>query len=83
MDYKIITSTEIKPPVLILNGKVAITHFESDNRQLFETEEGSFVYKKDKEELVNINTDIYTKLLLKLNTFMDDIKYKTLNKARL
>lgn len=83
MDYKISTSTGIKPPVLTLNGKIAITHFESDNRQLFETEEGSFVYKKDKEELVNVNTDTYTKLLLKLNTFMDTIEYKTLHKARL
>ena len=83
MDYKIITSTGDKPPVLTLNGKIAITHFESDNRQLFETEEGSFVYKKDKQELNKLNLDTYTALLIKLNRFIENLEYETLNKQRL
>lgn len=81
MECNIITSTGIKPPVLTLNGNVAITHFESDNRQLFETEEGSFVYKKDTQEIHRLSLDSYTKLLNKLNTFIDDIKFVRTNKT--
>ena len=33
--------------VIMLNNKVAHCHFMSETRQLFETEEGSYIYKMD------------------------------------
>lgn len=74
MDYTIFTNIGVNAPILLVNSKVAITHFESDTRQLFETEEGSFIYFKDDKKLHKIGTEEYTKVLLKCITFID---YKT------
>ena len=74
MDWNLFTDIGVNAPILLLNSKVAITHFESDTRQLFETEEGSFIYFKDDKKLHKIGTEEYTKALLKCLTFID---YKT------
>lgn len=59
----------------MLNNKVAHTHLNSNTRQLFETEEGSFIYYKDEEKLHKIDTDKYTHLLLKLQRYEDTNTY--------
>lgn len=74
MDYNLFTDIGVNAPILLINSKVAVTHFESDTRQLFETEEGSFIYFKDEKKLHKIETEVYTKVLLKCITFLD---YKT------
>ena len=71
MEYTIITGTGVNPPVLTLNGQIALTHFNSLTRQLFETSEGSFVYMKDTQTLITLTLDSYTSLLLKLNNFIN------------
>ena len=83
MDYNIITGTGVNAPVLTLNGKIAITHFQGKTRQLFETEEGSFVYKQDEQELHKLTLDSYTALLIKLNTAVENMEYELTHKARL
>lgn len=82
IDNSIITNIGVNPSILVLNHKVAITHFESDTRQLFETEEGSYVYFKEDEKLHKLETDSYTKLLLKLTTYIDNRDYDIFNKAK-
>jgi hypothetical protein len=53
--------------VIMCNDLVAHSHFVSDTRQLFETEEGSFVYKMDEKVVCKLKDDTsYTRLLLKL-----------------
>lgn len=82
-DYKVVVSTDVNPSVLLLNGEVAITHFESDTRQLFETKDGSYIYFKDEKKLHSITLDAYFKALMKVVTYVD---YKTIvefNKALL
>ena len=82
-DYKVVVSTDVNPPVLLLNGEVAITHFESDTRQLFETKDGSYIYFKDEKKLHSMTLDAYFKALMKVVTYVD---YKTIvefNKALL
>mgnify|MGYP003432044283 CR=1 FL=1 len=82
-DYKVVVSTDVNPSVLLLNGEVAITHFESDTRQLFETEDGSYIYFKDERKLYSMTLDAYFKALMKVVTYVD---YKTIvefNKALL
>lgn len=74
MEYNLVTNIGVNAPILMLNSNIAITHFESDTRQLFETEEGSFIYFKDDKKLHKIGTEEYTKVLLKCITFID---YKT------
>ena len=74
MEYSIFTNIGVNAPILLLNSKPAITHFESDTRQLFETEEGSFIYFKEEQKLHKIDTEAYTKVLLKCITFTDYIK---------
>jgi len=60
--------------VLLLNNKVVITHFESKTRQLFEVEDlGSFVYYKDEQKLHKLTLDSYSRLLIKLNNFLEEI----------
>ena len=82
-DYKVVVSTDVNPSVLLLNGEVAITHFESDTRQLFETKQGSYIYFKDERKLHSMTLDAYFKALMKVVTYVD---YKTIvefNKALL
>lgn len=82
-DYKVVVSTDVNPSVLLLNGEVAITHFESDTRQLFETKDGSYIYFKDEKKLHSMTLDAYFKALMKVVTYVD---YKTIvefNKALL
>ena len=74
--WELTVSTGDNPPVLLLNSKVAITHFESLTRQLFETEEGSFIYQKDTQVLAKIDTEKYTKLLLKVFSVQEAIEEK-------
>ena len=74
-DYKIVVSTDVNPSVLLLNGEVAITHFESDTRQLFETKDGSYIYFKDEKKLHSMTLDAYFKALMKVVTYVD---YKTI-----
>ena len=74
-DYKVVVSTDVNPSVLLLNGEVAITHFESDTRQLFETEKGSYIYFKDERKLHSMTLDAYFKALMKVVTYVD---YKTI-----
>jgi hypothetical protein len=53
--------------VIMCNNLVAHSHFVSDTRQLFETEEGSFVYKMDENLIYRLKSnESYTRLLLKL-----------------
>lgn len=53
--------------VIMCNNLVAHSHFVSDTRQLFETEEGSFVYKMDEQLIYKLkDSTSYTRLLLKL-----------------
>lgn len=55
--------------IVTVNGKLAVTHFISKTRQLFETEEGSFVYKMDEKLVYKLKDDTsYTRLLLKILT---------------
>lgn len=82
-EYTIIVSTDVNPSVLLLNNEVAITHFESDTRQLFETKDGSYIYFKDERKLHSMTLDAYFKALMKVVTYVD---YKTIvefNKALL
>lgn len=72
--WHIQTNIGINPPILLLDTKITITHFECDTRQLFETEEGSFVYYKDVQRLYKIKLEVYNRLLIKCTTFME---YKT------
>lgn len=81
MEYKIFTDIGKDPPIILLNSKVAITHFNSDTRQLFETEDGSFIYFKDEEKLHRVTTDCYTKALIKLTVFVDNRIYEQQSKA--
>lgn len=58
--------------VVFANNKLAHTHFVSETRQLFETEEGSFVYKMDEKKVYKLKDDLsYTRLLLKLLTVVE------------
>jgi hypothetical protein len=53
--------------VIEANGFLAHTHFSSKTRQLFETEEGSFVYKMDEKLIYRLkDPNSYIFLLLKL-----------------
>jgi len=81
MDYKLFTNIGVNAPILLVNSKVVITHFESDTRQLFETEEGSFIYFKDDKKLHKIDTEEYNKVLLKCITFTDYITAEEANKS--
>ena len=64
--------------VIQANGFIAHTHFISDTRQLFETEEGSFVYKMDEQLIYKLkSTESYTQLLLKLLKLEEMQIYKT------
>ena len=69
MDWNLFTDIGVNAPILLLNSNPAITHFESDTRQLFETEEGSFIYFKDEQKLHKIEQASYDKALLKCITF--------------
>jgi len=73
MDWELFTDIGVNAPILLLNSKPAITHFESDTRQLFETEEGSFIYFKDDKKLHKVDTNSYTKALIKVSGYMDII----------
>lgn len=64
-------STNKNSTILLLNNKVAITHLETETIQLFETEEGSFVYYKDEQKLHKLELESYNKLLIKLQDFME------------
>lgn len=57
--------------ILLLNNKVTILYFNSITRQIFETEEGSFIWYKDTEVLHKINSVTLTKILLKLETLLN------------
>ena len=70
-------STNKNSAIMLLNDKVVITHFETSDRQLFETEEGSFVYYKDEQKLYKLELESYTKLLIKLQDF---IKWEIIKK---
>lgn len=72
--WKLTVSIGDNPPILLLNNEIAITHFDSDTRQLFETKEGSFIYFKDTIVLHKINEEKYSKLLLKLIEFQKEIE---------
>lgn len=74
-------STNKNSAVLLLNDKVAITHFETSDRQLFETEEGSFVYYKDKQKLHKLELESYSRLLIKLQNFVENYENEKLNKS--
>ncbi len=76
IDVNLVVCIGVDPPVLLLNDKVAHTHFNSDTKQLFETEEGSFIYYKDEEKIFKISIDSYTRLLLKLQRLETEIKEK-------
>jgi hypothetical protein len=54
-----------------VNNQIVHTHFLSDTRQLFETEEGSYVYFLDEDKLIKLDTDKYTLLLIKLLRFLE------------
>jgi len=82
VNNSIITNIGANPSILVLNHKVAITHFESNTRQLFETEEGSYVYFKENKKLHKLETASYTKLLIKLTTYIDNKDYNISNKAK-
>jgi hypothetical protein len=73
MDYKIVVDIGVNPPILLLNNEVCHTHLDSDTRQMFETKEGSFIYFKDEQKLHKIDTDVYTKALLKVINHLDII----------
>ena len=76
IDINLVVCIGVNPPILLLNHKIAHTHFDSNTRQLFETEEGSFIYYKDEEKLFKISIDSYTRLLLKLQRLESEIKEK-------
>ena len=76
IDVSLVVDIGGNPPILLLNHKVAHTHFDSNTRQLFETEEGSVIYYKDEEKLFKISIDSYTRLLLKLQRLESEIKEK-------
>lgn len=57
--------------VVKLGDLIAITHFRSKTRQLFETEFGSYVYYIDEQKLHKLTTDSYTRLLIKLSHFIE------------
>jgi hypothetical protein len=74
--------------VIMLTNKVAHCHFMSETRQLFETEEGSYIYKMDKGKVFKLHPDKYITLLLKLITTYENHelkeqgeihRYKTIN----
>lgn len=71
MDYKVVVDIGVNPPILLLNSKVAITHFESDTRQMFETDEGSFIYFKDEQKLHKVTQESYVNALIRVITFVD------------
>lgn len=81
MDYKVVVDIGVNPPILLLNSNVAITHFESDTRQMFETDEGSFIYFKDEQKLHKVTEEVYTKALIKVITFVDYKVNEQSNKA--
>lgn len=76
MDYKIVVDIGVNPPILLLNSKRAITHFESDTRQMFETDEGSFIYFKDEQKLHKVTAESYTNALIKVSVYVDYRVYK-------
>ena len=82
-DYKVVVSTDVNPSVLLLNGEVAITHFESDTRQLFETKDGSYIYFKDERKLHSMTLDAYFKALMKVVTYVNCITKDKFEKALL
>lgn len=71
MEYKIVVDIGVNPPILLLNNEVCQTHLDSDTRQMFETTEGSFIYFKDEQKLHKVQTDVYTKALLKVINYID------------
>jgi len=62
--------------VIMCNDLIAHSHFVSKTRQLFETEEGSFVYKMDEKKLVKLTLDSYTNLLFKLLKLEENLEIK-------
>lgn len=65
------------PEVIMANGLIAHTHFVSETRQLFETEEGSFVYKMDEQLIYKLKDDLsYTRLLLKLLKIQENAEFQ-------
>jgi hypothetical protein len=83
MEWNLVTNIGVNAPILLVNGKVAITHFESETRQLFETDEGSFIYFKDEQKLHKITENLYTKALIKVITCVDYKIEEENNKALL
>ena len=81
--WELTVSIGDNPPILLLNNEIAITHFDSDTRQLFETKEGSFVYFKDTSILYKLDTNKYTSLLLKLIIIQDEAEEKEKERHRL
>ena len=80
---KIVVDIGDNPPILLHNNKVAITHFESDTRQLFETKDGSYIYFKDEKKLHSMTLDAYFKALMKVVTYVDCITQEKFEKALL
>ena len=66
------------PKIIMANDLVADTHFISETRQLFETSEGSFVYKMDEKLVYRLKDDVsYTRLLIKLIKIQEDAEFQT------
>jgi hypothetical protein len=64
--------------IIKANGLIAHTHFISETRQLFETEEGSFVYKMDEQKIYKLKDGLsYTRLLLKLLRIQENAEFQT------
>jgi hypothetical protein len=80
---KIVVDIGDNPPILLHNNKVAITHFESDTRQLFETKDGSYIYFKDERKLHSMTLDAYFKALMKVVTYVNCITKEKFEKALL
>lgn len=75
--------TKCNNNVILLNNKIVYTHFQSETRQLFETEEGSYVYFLDEDRLFKLDTDKYTTLLIKLLRFTEFAEEEVYNKEML
>lgn len=60
--------------IYTLDNEIVNTHFISKNRQLFESKDKSFAYKKDEGALYQFEERRYFLLLLKLGSLRSLIK---------